>query len=249
MTISHREISSANIGLAIWRLKCHYETFVQSRNSLNKNMKDMKYLLTSALILSFLFCSGQKTNTAPKKINIKIHKDLPLHPGVIDDPKSSHHIYLYDSKIIEYSEYNGNVSIQESLNNSPYTSVNMYSLKTLRLLRQQQMFYGFCIGTTNIYNAKGIQIETIDCDKNYKFSVPELIKKILVQYKIDLTNVKGKRIVVDRGLSNQKYCYYLYLGLTENAKGPSRHLIIDGNTGETISDEIQHYNSKGDPTI
>ena len=72
---------------------------------------------------------------------------------------------------------------------------------------------------------------------------------MLVKYKIDLTNLKGKRITVQRTYNNQKYCYDLYLGLTDHEKGPSRHLIIDGNTGETIFDEIQHYNAKGDPKI
>lgn len=203
------------------------------------------------LALINLSCSAQKTNIKAKKLNLKEYKNLPLYPGVIDNPESSSHFYLYKNKIIRYSEYNGNISIQENIVDSPYMSLKVYSQKTLMLIREDQFFYNFCIGSTKVYNEKGVLINSIDCDLKYVFSVSKLIEKIKTKYSVDLTTRKANGTVstVSRNYSNGKDCYDVTIYLTSSLKGPMKNIIIDGNTGEVISEIISKYNPTNDPRI
>lgn len=205
------------------------------------------------IIIVFAFinilCSAQKTKVKIEKLNIKEYKTLPLHPNVVDNPNSGNHVYLYKNKVIEYSESNGNISIQESVVDSPYKSRKLYSQKSLMLIREEQLFYGFCIGITKIYNDNAILSDSTDCDSKYKFSTNELIKKMKTKYLIDLTTLQGKTQIVSRDYINDKNCYNIIIYLNSSLKGSTKNIIIDGNTGEVISEFISTYNPSHDPRI
>jgi hypothetical protein len=211
-------------------------------------------LKKTIIIIVFAFinilCSAQKTKVKIEKLNIKEYKTLPLHPNVGDNPNSGNHIYLFNNKVIEYSESNGNISIQESVVNSPYKSRKLYSQKSLILIREEQLFYDFCIGITKIYNDNGILSDSIDCDSKYKFSTNELMKIMKTKYLIDLTTtLKGETQIVSRDYINGKNCYNITIFLNSSLKGSRKNIIIDGNTGEVISEFISTYNPSHNPRI
>jgi hypothetical protein len=208
----------------------------------------MKKIVTVLHLFVFTCCLAQTNQPLSEKFKPENYKDLTLHPGVIDNPESTSHIYIKGNKIIIYSEYDGKISIRESLTDSPYQSTKLYSQKTLFLLKEQQEFYDFCFGITKVYTEEGLLINTINCDQKYNFSVGELIKKIETEYGIDLNNRKTGRYGLSRVYIREKYCYQLFIGVTLNPKGATRIVVIDGNTGKTLSNTVAEYNPEGDPT-
>ena len=212
-------------------------------------LNHIKNILLVVTACSFFACKINQVGMTHEKLNLKKIKNLELHPNVVDSKNDNEHVYLSKNKVIRYSEYNGNIIIQENLEESPYKSVKVYSLKNLLLNREERWFYDFCIGQTKIYNDKGGLTETIDCDKRYKFTVNELVEKLKNDYNIDFTSRKGNGKGISRHYLFNKDCYDIRIYLTPSAKGGVRNLIIDGTTGHVISDTVQQYNPTGDPRI
>ncbi len=201
-----------------------------------------KYLLFIVLIL--LSCKSKIAFTTKERIDLVKYKNLPLHPGVLDNPNSKTHVYLYQDKEMIIYEDDEIISIQENTLNSPFTSQKLYSKKTLLLKRDEMQFYDFCINTTKIFDDNGLLIKSIDCDEKYRFSIDQLIEKMKKEYGLDFSKRAGG---IQRNVINGKWCYILLIG--PGGKGGYKKIIIDGTTGNIISESNHKYNEENDPNV
>lgn len=223
---------------------------IMTANLFHIMQRVLNYIKISLLIVTTCCLSACKLNQAVirhETLDLNRIKYLPLHPKVIDS--ENQHFYLWKNKVIRYLENTDNIMIQESFEESPYKSVKVYFRKNLLLNRKETWFYDFCIGIRKIYNDKGVLTETIDCDKKYKFTVIQLVEKLKKKYSLDFTSRKGNIKVISRNYLFNRDCYDIRIYLTPNAKGPVRNLILDGVTGQVISDQVETYKSTNEPRI
>jgi hypothetical protein len=149
--------------------------------------------------------------------------------------------------------------VKERVKNSAFSMVRSYDTSSLAICTEVMLFYGFCTGIGKSYDEKGDVIEEEDYDKDYPFSVEMLIDKCKKEYGIDLSvdmddfdYMRAKYLsdpnaynpysdgyrFVRRYFYIDKYVYDVGISLTP---GPicalRRAILIDGSTGEVISDE------------
>lgn len=123
-------------------------------------------------------------------------------------------------------------------NNNPFETIKLYSKETLNIKIEETIFYNFLTGIAKEYDSQGELIKEVNWDANYRFSVQQLIEKMMRQFNIDLLSRTGKGVI--RGYDHG-YFYLVILNLTANSKGQTRQIKIDGDTGKVISDNIFEY--------
>ncbi len=140
-----------------------------------------------------------------------------------------------NDSIIETAEFDDSfVKYAKSLNN-PLQNRKVYNKETYSIMAEANYFFKFPVGISKKYNDKGEVIETKNWEENYKFSVDNLMNKMESEFKIDLATIKD--VGVDRRFESEKYIYFVMIP-THDLVGSMREIKIDGNTGNTISDEI-----------
>jgi len=160
-----------------------------------------------------------------KKFNIdsfKKNKQLKIHTHSLAD----------GTKIYADTEYYENLSKSRS----PYRIFNEY-YSNLVLKSTEKTFYDIRYGKYYEYDENGKLIKEIDEDLPYKFTIEDLVHKMLMDFKIDLRIVKsGVRIrrYVHRDTKLPKY------EINQHLSGTSKYRIItlDGKTGKVLSDHI-----------
>lgn len=119
---------------------------------------------------------------------------------------------------------------------------SVYDKKNLKLKREGQVFDRMPIGVHKFYDEKGNLIKETDFDRGFNFTINDLLVKVKKELKINLNNdLKG--IEISRGM-NKKYnipVYNIFIPVkTEDNSYPTkRHIIIEGTTGNIISDLIE----------
>jgi hypothetical protein len=110
-----------------------------------------------------------------------------------------------------------------------------YDKKNNLMFQSGTYFYDFSIGVFRRYNGKGELTEEVNRDKNYAFSVYDLIEKIKLTHQIDLNNPL-ELLKVERNFdkSLNKYVYIIRYHNDENPR--SKYIAIDGQTGEILDE-------------
>jgi hypothetical protein len=132
--------------------------------------------------------------------------------------------------------------------NSTFTNFKSYYRSNYQLATETNKFSGFNTGLQKFYDEDGNLIQVRDYDENFPFSVEMLIDKFKKEYNIDLLipNKKQLVLVTRRYEANSNWTYEIRIRLYPYPNTVVRIIMIDGSTGELISDEIdsKYYNIK-----
>jgi len=143
--------------------------------------------------------------------------------------------YTYDDgSHIEASKTGDQYSVIRTTTGSPYSAQYAYHLN-LTLKTAGQLFYRIWYGSSYLYDEQGKLIKQTDEDQRYKFSLDDLVNKLLNKYKIDLMKPK-EGMVVRRYLNNSLLPEYEIRYPSISDPNKIRRLVIDGNNGHIILD-------------
>lgn len=193
-------------------------------------------IIIATLLFSIVSCKSQIANTKKNMeyFNIDKFKNLPTNPetGLLI-LENGDEVYYFkgsnDKGFIERTEKK----------NTPITILKAFHENT-SLLTKGEEFYNFRVGIYKIYDENGNLTEEINYDKDYKFSIDDLIKKMKEEYKIDILKrspwIKVMRDKIDSGV-----IYKVMVYLKENKYSDTKNYTIDGTTGKVISEKILSY--------
>ncbi len=132
------------------------------------------------------------------------------------------------------------VTVIETDTNNRFGITKTYSRKDFSLLTECTTFSGKNIGILKRYDSIG-QVVEINLDKDYDFSIEELIKKVEKEYKLNINKISNigfdRRFVIEN--NKGKYCYII---LFPNAiHNGYRQLTFDGQNGNLIEDKSGYF--------
>jgi hypothetical protein len=204
----------------------------------------MKKLIITTFILLIISCKGQtekntdnnKTNTMEKfdinKFN-KLEKD--------NDYSSTEDELFYKSQDKRYRILlDEEIIVEETNINTAYSSYEVYFKKSRQLKAIGREFYSFPVGISKEYNEEGKLIREIEYDKDYKFSIEDLTKKMKEEYKIDILK-KSSWVKVMRDKIDSGVIYKVMVYLKENKYSDTKNYTIDGTTGKLMSEKVLSY--------
>ncbi|HEX8577215.1 MAG TPA: hypothetical protein VF677_13050 [Flavobacterium sp.] len=130
--------------------------------------------------------------------------------------------------------YNGEYTEEIQNTTTPYTTYK-YFHKNGILKTSVIRFYGFPTGISKEYDQSGKVIKQTDWDKDYKFSIEDLVKKMKEEYDVDIMNVsrisRVHRFVEKKEL---KIPLYEIWSREEINRIRLKCYLINGNTGEVL---------------
>lgn len=144
---------------------------------------------------------------------------------------------MINDSIERFAEFNKDAIIEyEGKINEVFYYVKIFNSKTYFIKEEGLAFKGFPIGLHKYYSDSGVLLRTFDFDQYNSFSIHDVRKKILIDYKIDIF-IKDNLIQFYReGEKVLSYHLFILTRLLENNKKRGMfRFIIDGNTGEYIS--------------
>lgn len=143
---------------------------------------------------------------------------------------------LEDGSVVRQRE-TPNVDYTEQITNakSPYTISKVFYYKTGNLRGIGKEFYSFQTGIWKEYDELGRVLKEIDRDKQYKFSIEDLAKKIKEEVGLDIMK---KEVFDVRRATDPKPKYEIYYRISESSYDMNV-IIVDGITGNIISKTIQ----------
>src|SRR5690606_20019193 len=153
------------------------------------------------------------------------NKDLVIGETYTDETKDS---------IIEYGIAKHDYFVRVHIKGTPYSYLKTYD-KTSKLIMKEFSFFYKIVLLYKEYDYEGNTITEIDRLKyaNISFTIEALINKMEKEYKIDILNTEGVSV---SGSSNPPSFHVIIRDKEDDQK--FRRIIIDGQTGQTISDEI-----------
>lgn len=123
------------------------------------------------------------------------------------------------------------IQVEETDINSPNLNYKVYFKKSGQLKAEGNSFYSFPIGISKEFDEKGYLIKEIDYNKDYKFSIKDLQKKMKETYNVDIMNTKETRSVSRTNIDPRiKFPYYQVV--VNTGKASSNNYLLNGNTGE-----------------
>jgi hypothetical protein len=205
-------------------------------------------IIILVLLLHFTSCKSQiikkdeltiKKDTTMEHFDINKYKKLPVNPktGLQVLPNGDEVQHFTGSKGVGFVE-------RTKIKNSPYCIVKVFYQNT-SLQAKGNEFYGLPIGIHNEYDEKGNLIKETNYDKDYKFSIDDLIKKMKEKYNYDLMNVE-KTYNLNRYIDSQYTKLPIYeLYYRDNKNHQVLHsYIINGNTGEVLFTTLRNTQGK-----
>lgn len=193
--------------------------------------KIIQLIIVCALLIS---CNEQKTDTVVReakssktldKKRISLYQSLYTHEYVANDTLFK----LTESNDI-YTE------VTKPIHNN-FEKHSFYDKKNLKLKCEGDFFSRMEIGIHKFYDENGNLIKEIDYDKNYTFTLYDLIVKVKKEFKIDL-NKDLKKIEISRGKNAFNFhVYTINIPLVNNGYPKWRKIIMDGTFGFIISDK------------
>ena len=220
-----------------------------------KNFKKeykMKQILLTAILSLMIGCKGQNNNS----IITNIKKDTMEYMDkkkYFENVKPEGYIFTRPNGEIVTQTENEDHTFDEQIKilNSPYHIYKEFHTNTT-LKSKTTEFYTFPIGITKEYNENGKLIKETNWEKDYSFSVEDLVKKIKSEFGIDLIqDYRDKKstqmIVIRQGpfpVTNSYYpintAFYRVKFLDKNNK--TVLLDISGKDGNIITEIInQEY--------
>jgi len=116
---------------------------------------------------------------------------------------------------------------------NPFGETFVYYIDTYTMCASGQRCYTFPVGISYEYDHEGNVTKETDWDKPFKFSLDDLRKKIMREYKVDIFIHDFERIFVTRS-PNPIPHYDVKVPHADYPQG--KWMTVDGTTGETISE-------------
>ncbi|MEO8236490.1 MAG: hypothetical protein ABI576_00180 [Flavobacterium sp.] len=192
----------------------------------------MKKIIIAILLLLTASCKSQTENITDRnktktmeKFNTEKYKNLPINPetGLQILPNGD------DVEILKGSNNKGFV---ERINkaNTPYIFFKSF-YDNGNLQAEGVSIYGTIINKHKEFDEKGHLIKEIDYNKDYKFSIEDLQKKMKETYNVDIMNTKQTRSVSRTTIDTRiKFPYYQVV--VNTGKASFNNYLLNGNTGE-----------------
>jgi len=197
----------------------------------------MKTKLIGIISILLLSCNGQSEKIEKPTKNIVVIKKLKDNylNKIKWKNQNGKTKFVEGDSIIELTNRNDIfLETKRKVNDSTYHFF-AYDKKTNLMIASGQYFYKIPTGVFKRYNENGELIETINRDRNFSFSITELIDKIKTTYQIDLNcTTKVKTISRQFDKSNNRYQYMIIYKNNKNEK--LKCLTIDGKTGKILGD-------------
>lgn len=204
-----------------------------------KNAKNIILLLM--MCLCQLNCSKKtifNINIKSKKTNLmKENEKRDFEKNkIIDQNNNFSYTYKVNDSLVHIIEYPDSF-LKSVKKNDNYRSDYIYDKKTGLITKDKFYFLDAPVGIHNDYDKDGNIIKSLNVDEGYIFTIQQLIDKMLNEYNIDL-NEKNNSIRFYKLLTEDNLPrYYLYY-LLNDKYGSKRLFIIDGITGDIISDKV-----------
>lgn len=205
-----------------------------------------KYILVLFFSLIALQCKSQnyslnsKKNTM-KKINIESFRKLSIDEKY---PQSPNDVFYRDGEdLIRVTTSKTNIQVEKSTYDSPYKSVEVYSIKDSLLIREGKSFLYFPVGIWKEYGTSGKLIKSINYDDNFDFSIDSLIEKMNKEFKINV--IEKGRVSCYRYYNKEidKSFYEVCYKVTVEGEQLDCFLF-DGNSGTLLFRVTQYQQDK-----
>ena len=197
----------------------------------------MKKIIIIVLISIAVSCKSQiknstdknKTNTM-EKFDITFFKKFEKDENYTSSDKDI--FYKLNDKRYRIQFYK-EIQVEETNINSPNIFYKIYYKNSNHLKSSGNDFYDFPIGITKEYNENGELIKETDYDKDYKFSIEDLQKKMKATYNVDIMDKKQTRSV-SRTTIDPRIKFPYYQVLVNSGIASFTDYLLNGNTGEVI---------------
>lgn len=200
-------------------------------------------------MISLLSCNGQQQGKTTKgdstKTNNKLIKSNMKKLDITEFERSKTHVtdktaeLVKNDTLFKFSEDNQTIR-KESAKAGENTKINeIFDKKSLSIIAEGKTFFNMPIGVYREYDPQGKVTKETDYDKNFKFSLDEVISLSKTKFKVDL-NQKIARLNVSRGMDEdtKKNVYFLFLPVNDQSY---RLVKIDAENGKIISDKPGMY--------
>lgn len=206
----------------------------------------MKARIVISLICIFLLsCNGLKKEEIKSVSNTVVTKKIKSnYLRKINEVNTKYKKIkiIENDSIIELLENGDSYLESRKKKNELICNRFAYNKKNNLLLESGNYFHDIPIGFLKKYDEKGRLIEEINKDKNYTFSIYDLIEKIKSSHQIDLNNdTEQNRVYRDFDKSINKYIYVITYEKDKNKalqNGKSKFISVDGQTGKILSEGI-----------
>lgn len=123
--------------------------------------------------------------------------------------------------------------------NSSFNTRSVFFKSNLSLKREGDFFFRNPTGVFNEYGEQGSPVSQINYDSPYGFSIQNIIDLLNSNYQVDLT-VRTENLSVIRYVDDttQLTEYEIKVPISEQVY---RYILINGNTGDVISDVLGSY--------
>ena len=197
----------------------------------------MKKIIIIVLISIAVSCKSQiknstdknKTNTM-EKFDITFFKKFEKDENYTSSDKDI--FYKLNDKRYRIQFYK-EIQVEETNINSPNIFYKIYYKNSNHLKSSGNDFYDFPIGITKEYNENVELIKETDYDKDYKFSIEDLQKKMKATYNVDIMDKKQTRSV-SRTTIDPRIKFPYYQVLVNSGIASFTDYLLNGNTGEVI---------------
>lgn len=191
------------------------------------------------LLCCLNICKAQKKDrlTNNDKTMEKFEKnkygELTLDPEFIHSKNDTS--YLSRDKKIRIISEDETIQVEEKEIDSPYELTKSYYTKNNQLKLSINKFYSLSYGFLREYDENGNLIKEKDLDKNYKFSINDLIKKMKNEFGIDITDINKTQDVYRYSLNKKVDKAFYEVSIKSEIGGEVlKQFLIDGNTGKLL---------------
>lgn len=163
-------------------------------------------------------------------------------------PNETAKFFKKENDRVQIYFYNEGIQVRIQNIRSPYEVVKGFSNDTKRLLGLGNNFYQFPIGIYKEYDENGKLVKEIDNDKQYDFSLKQVIEKIKKEYESDLEDLTQKATItrrVDPYLNKPIYEVHIRRSKDDIEKNAYFYILIDGTTGKVLYTTSSYY-KRGD---
>lgn len=137
--------------------------------------------------------------------------------------------------IFKRTEYNDSFYEEAKKINGKFKTVYNYYKESLIIKSTGKFFGDMPFAVAKFYNEKGEIIKEINYDKNYPFSVYDLIAKIKTTHQMDLNDPK-ENIDVNKTIDKKTGNYIYEILYNGKNNGSYKYITVDGITGQIFSE-------------
>ncbi|MCV9926910.1 hypothetical protein OIU83_04575 [Flavobacterium sp. LS1R49] len=209
-------------------------------------------IIILALLLNVSNCVGQikekhsstiKKDTIIETFDINKYKDWNIDTKYTY--KDNDRFYKNGDDRVRITMNGKTIQVEESNIKNPNKITKVFYVKEKTLQSILQEFYTIQIGNYKLYNEIGVLAKDENLDKEYKFSIDDLVKKMKEKYNYDLMNV-DKTYNLNRYVDLEKIKLPLYEVYYRDDKNTQvlHSYVINGNTGEILFSTLRSTQGK-----